>query len=738
MVAHRIYMLFPLMALIGAADAQAPAETSTVIRSESRLVLVDAVVTDKKGNYVHDLAKKDFKVWEDGKEQNLTSFSLESETNPSGKAQKRYLILFFDNSTSSMADQIQARAAASKFIDSNAGPNRPMAVVDYSGALRVSQNFTEDADRLKKVVSGAKFSSLGPASEAGGVSLGGAFASFSSRNVLLALRDMAKRLSTVPGRKTLIFISAGFPLDKDNLSDLTTTIDVCNRSNVAVYPIDVRGLVAGAPMGPRGSLVHPVEGWRLAMANVHAALDSSTLMQPAFFQKGGPVGGTGGTAGGGRVGSPAGGTSTGGKGTAAPSSGGASSGGGSNNSAINTANRNPMTNPNNPMRQIVPPTVDGASRNQQVLYALASGTGGFVILNTNDLLGGLEKIGKEQNEYYLVGYTPSKELEPGACHSLKVKVDRGGSNVRARTGYCDVKPLDVLSGTSTERDLENRSKAGASPTVKASMLAPFFYTSPDTARVNVAMELPAGAIAFAKEKGKLHSAMNIIGVVSNAEGAVAARFSDTVKMDFEDKKQAEAFQGKPFHYEKQFEVASGNYMLKVVFSSGGENFGKLDLPLVVDPYDSKRFAVSALALSRNARSAANGASLSVDSVLLEDRVPLITNGIEITPSGSNRFSSTDKGFIYAEIYEPSLLAADQPATPPALAVQIQIVDQSGAVKKDSGVGRVEVKSPPGNPAVPIGMRLDVAGLTSGPYSVRVTAFDATGNQAMRTAKIEIN
>src|SRR5206468_1887787 len=48
---------------------------------------------------------------------------------------------------------------------------------------------------------------------------------------------------------------------------------------------------------------------------------------------------------------------------------------------------------------------------QQILYMLADGTGGFVILNTNDLAGGLEKIAKEQTSYYIVGYTPVEAPE---------------------------------------------------------------------------------------------------------------------------------------------------------------------------------------------------------------------------------------------------------------------------------------------------------------------------------------
>ena len=60
----------------GAAGAQdqAPAAPGPVIRSESRLVRVDAIVTDKKGNYVTDLTADDFKVFEDNKQQKVNSF----------------------------------------------------------------------------------------------------------------------------------------------------------------------------------------------------------------------------------------------------------------------------------------------------------------------------------------------------------------------------------------------------------------------------------------------------------------------------------------------------------------------------------------------------------------------------------------------------------------------------------------------------------------------------------------
>ena len=139
----------------GSAEQQ---QSGLVIRKESRLVLVDAVVTDKKGAYVHDLTQKDFKVYEDNKEQQIASFSAGSDVAvQANNGQRRYLILFFDNSSMAAPDQIQARGAA-KFVDANAGPDRMMAVVDFGGTLRIVQNFTANADALRAAVSGVKTS----------------------------------------------------------------------------------------------------------------------------------------------------------------------------------------------------------------------------------------------------------------------------------------------------------------------------------------------------------------------------------------------------------------------------------------------------------------------------------------------------------------------------------------------------------------------------------------------------
>ncbi len=83
----------------------------------------------------------------------------------------------------------------------------------------------------------------------GAPSLGQAQSDFAARSVLLSMREVAKILRDVPGRKTLILFSSGFPLTPERQSELTATIDALNKANIAVYPVDVRGLATSANPG---------------------------------------------------------------------------------------------------------------------------------------------------------------------------------------------------------------------------------------------------------------------------------------------------------------------------------------------------------------------------------------------------------------------------------------------------------------------------------------------------------
>jgi hypothetical protein len=367
------------------------------------------------------------------------------------------------------------------------------------------------------------------------------------------------------------------------------------------------------------------------------------------------------------------------------------------------------------------------------MYALATGTGGFPILNTNDLMSGLEKIAREQSEYYLLGYAPA-ESPSGSCHTLKVKVDRGGTNVRARSGFCNIVSTDMLAGKPIEKEMESRASASAAGSVASgatssggavgtgSLEAPFFYTSPNEARVHLAIEVPTASIDCPKVKGKYHADVNVLGIAYRPDGTVASRFSDEVTLDME-KDQWEKFTQRPMPYQNQFSVAPGQYRLSVVVSGGGEKFAKFETPLTVDPYDGKKFSLSAVALSNQFQPVSEmGGTLDAD--LLADRAPLVVRNLEITPSANNHFKKTDKVAVYAQIYAPQL--AD--ANPPTVKCSYLVADRKTG-KALGSMADIDMASyiQKGNAMIPVALKLPVETLPPGEYLLKMQASESGGS-----------
>ncbi|HEV8075336.1 MAG TPA: VWA domain-containing protein [Candidatus Acidoferrum sp.] len=731
---------------------QQPVATSPVIRTESRVVLVDAVVTDKKGNYVHGLTQKDFKVYEDNKEQAVTSFSFGSDSSGSVNAQKHYMILFFDNSSMAAPDQIQARAAAAKFVAEGAAPDRLMAVVDFGGSLLVKQNFTSNADLLTAAVSGVKHANIETngqdaalanpvmVASSGLSSISNAEADYGARTMLLAIRSLAKNLRAVPGRKMLILFSAGFPLDTERISELTATIDACNKANVSIYSLDVRGLMAPAlpvPGGPTGMMRQPHSSNSLAASARAGGSQRPRLVMASFSptsaadpqKPGGGGGGAGGHAGGGTgSGAPGGGTG-GGKGGAPGGTGGTGGGkggapGGTTGGGTRPTNSayNNYNNPNNAPRNILPQIPPSASANQQILESLADGTGGFAIYNTNDLLGGLERIARDQNEFYLLGYVPASSPE-GSCHTLKVKMNQGGLQVRSRSGYCNVRPVNPLDGKPIQKQMELQAAGSQPGAIHGSLQAPFFYSGPNIAQVNLAMEIPGDSLIFNKDKGKYRANVNVLGIAYNPDGSVGARFNDTVNLDLE-KDEWKEFTKQPYHYQNQFDAAPGAYKLSVVLSSGGDNFAKFEKPLKIDDYDGKKFTLGGVVLSKTIQ-AVDQIPTDVDATLLEDRTPMIVKGMQITPAANYAFKQSDKVVIYSQIYEP-LLKSD---APPRVVAGYSIIDASNKQVFFSGPIPLEEYMQKGNAVVPFGLIVQVKDLPPGNYRLVLQAADSAHNQA---------
>jgi hypothetical protein len=256
------------------------------------------------------------------------------------------------------------------------------------------------------------------------------------------------------------------------------------------------------------------------------------------------------------------------------------------------------------------------------------------------------------------------------------------------------------------------------------MQAPFFYTSADAVRVFVALEIPGAGIRFTKDKGKLEAKLNVVGVAYLPDGGVAAKFSDHIALSLDDKKQLDEFRSTPYHYEKQFQIAPGKFDLRVAFTSDIRDFGRVETPLTVEPWDPAKFSLSGLALSKSMHPAER------PGLNIGERTPLIVNGLQLIPAGTNRVTKSDKAFIYGEIYEP---------TPAALSIQMTLIDaRTGKPEKDTGMAPLNGQIAPGSPIFPVGLIIPVADLEPGSYTARIKALDAIGRESTASINFEIN
>jgi VWFA-related protein len=268
---------------------QAETAAAGVVKSESNVVLVDVIVTDKKGRYLRDIKQKEFHVFEDGAEQPITSFSREADIHPVAPDRQRYMVLFFDNEGLGLVGQMGERDAAAKFVEGTAHPQAAqgplplqhpiMAVLNYDGGLHVAQNFTTDSDVLISAIRNTNApppQTITPAAPWQANDIG---SNSPPGYLLAALRNVAGTLATVPGRKTVLFFSAVSSLTSRSPWDYQNTIDALNKANVCIYTLSAGGLEGGGVEAETGR-VYPFR-----------VPDSSTVQQQSMRTLG-SMGGT--------------------------------------------------------------------------------------------------------------------------------------------------------------------------------------------------------------------------------------------------------------------------------------------------------------------------------------------------------------------------------------------------------------------------------------------------------------
>jgi len=299
---------FLLAASVMHAQNKAPntANEPPTIRSKVNVVLVDVVVTKGKSEPVPALQQKDFEIKEDGQRQTISFFEEHKASAPAPvnspplpanvfannqtiTAPDSVNVLLLDWLNTQPQDQPYVREQIIRYLKSMPAGTR-MAIFTLGTRLHLVQGFTSDTSGLLAAVDNdkegakAQTSPLLPTAQQNAADQGivdlmimnqaapsavdavrqemaasaGSQIDARSNITFRALQQLARYLSTIPGRKNVIWFSGSFPVSifpdagmpRQYQSEVRRTADEFTADQVAIYPVAAVGLVGEAAFDP--------------------------------------------------------------------------------------------------------------------------------------------------------------------------------------------------------------------------------------------------------------------------------------------------------------------------------------------------------------------------------------------------------------------------------------------------------------------------------------------------------
>jgi VWFA-related protein len=465
---------------------QAPADVPTItIRANTRLVVVDVVVTHKNGQPMTGLKPEDFTVEENGKKQKISVFVPPGIANrtaatptPAGVFSNHPenltpagvpTVLLIDAANSPFKDQSYGRSQMLKYVLEQGQSGRPMAVLTLTDRLRVLQQFTSDPQVLLTAIKNFRPQEqiLGPGAsppESHGVadspggrggSGGGAISDSIARAGLAleafadlqigynierrtmitldAMRALSRMLGGLPGRKNVVWLTANLPFDlvpeDRSMTDAELLADLPGQGRQRSVNVNSAGSLAAEQRNLHGQAIREAEA-QLASASI--------AIYPVDLN--GLVSGMESSA----------------------------SAGGSvyNDSAISN-------------RAII--QVSALQASQGTMEEVAAQTGGKAYINQNEIKEGIALAASDEKASYSLGYYPDNKKWDGKMRNIKVKVAQSDTQLRYRKGYFAIEPGPVKDHN-YEQDVAAALEVDA-PATQVSFMAQAKPTDPGKVRV---------------------------------------------------------------------------------------------------------------------------------------------------------------------------------------------------------------------------------------------------------------
>jgi VWFA-related protein len=242
-------------------------------------VVYDIIVKDKKGKPVKDLTAAEVRVTDDGKEQKLKSLRLVDGAEAVVDGSRQGLdpieqVRLVTLAIQGMGDSARriTRDAVKDLLKQDQSTNIYYSVVTIDQQLNVLQPFTKDKEAVRKAVDFAmsgKFAAFAAESQkikpqlkqaaagAGGLDKKLAevmleMLAFDStvnewqRMTVFGLLSLVRGQASMPGRKAILYFSEGIWLPTYLDEPFRNISSSASRANVAIYPIDARGVMTSS------------------------------------------------------------------------------------------------------------------------------------------------------------------------------------------------------------------------------------------------------------------------------------------------------------------------------------------------------------------------------------------------------------------------------------------------------------------------------------------------------------
>jgi VWFA-related protein len=536
-------------------------ETPVTFSSRVNLVSVPVVVRDREGRAVGNLRQEDFQLYDKGKVQTITKFTVERSGSAGAIASasdatqgktptapvlpERYTAYLFDDIHLKAGDLLQTRQAVSRHLDESLEPLSRAAIFTTSG--RVLADFTDDKEKLHRAINSVQPWTSGPDSQHDcppvtyyvadllvnqllyldgflytDDQLLGMIQSGQADQALSAVVLEAQQCSTATGadlirqvrvqvRQTLTYG------DHETTSALGAVKDVVRR--LSAMPGN-RNLVLVSP----GFLLtrdHRSDEYDVLDHAIRANVTVNTIDMRGLF-------------------------------TTIP--GGDASQKGYSSIAAGF---------------FVSADLAAATQADDILGELADGTGGKFFHNDNDLKGGLNQLASRPEYLYVLGFSAQDLKYDGSYHNLKVTVRNVASPViQVRRGYWAPNHAVNAAEAAKEEMMEDVFSRDEIRDIPVDLQTEFFKSSDEKAELTVTARLDTGGLRFRKAEERNDDKVTVVAGLFDSNGNYVAGIEKVVTLHLRDETLT-ALRGSGILVKETFNVAPGRYVVRLVVQDAG-------------------------------------------------------------------------------------------------------------------------------------------------------------------------